>query len=269
MKRFSALVLLMLPTLAARAVLHFGTNEIPPGVLVEFTTPFNGRASFEASKARLPGSLVRAALVLPAGCTNLLKPCPLLIVSVPSGGSALNGMRAMTNIALREGWAVLAADGPRVAEQADTIQLGWGMLSSALDQLSRTWPRAKQWPVACAGFSGGAKRSAAVAAAMTHDGWHVTGVFMGGCNEDRASLGQQLFSPGPAFKRVPLFLSNGEQDPIAGPQPGAAVRDSMLRSGFTTVRMETYPGGHRLHEEHLRDALRWFRENEPKPPGRR
>lgn len=269
MRRITTLLLLGLATLPVQAALHFGTNEIPPGMVVEFSVPINGRAGGELSRARVPASFVRGALVLPPNYTNLLKPCPLLIVSVPSGGSAIGGMRAMTNIAWREGWAVLAADGPKVAVETDTIQFGWGMLSSALDHLARTWPQSKQWPVACAGFSGGAKRSAAVAAAMTHDGWHISGVFMGGCNEDRATLGQQLFSPGPAFKQVPMFLSNGNQDPIAGPGPGAMVRDSMIRSGFSNVRMETYDGSHRLDSEQLRQALRWFREHEPKSlPGR-
>ncbi|MEY2409957.1 MAG: hypothetical protein QOF48_2627 [Verrucomicrobiota bacterium] len=265
MKRFCALLPLLLFTTAASAALHFGTNEISPGSVVEFKVAPNGRALFELGQARVTASTIRGALILPAGFTNLLKPCRLLIVSVPSGGSAISGMRAMTNVALREGWAVLAADGPPVAVETDTIQFGWGMLSSVLDHLARTWPQARRWPVVCAGFSGGAKRSAAVAAAMTHEGWHLAGVFMGGCNEDRATLGQRLFAPGPSFKRVPMFLSAGESDPIAGPKPTGVVRDSMVQSGFANVRLETYPDGHRFHSEHLRDALRWFLENEPKP----
>jgi len=86
-------------------------------------------------------------------------------------------------------------------------------------------------------------------------------VFMGGCNEDRATLGMSLFQPGPAFKRVPMFLSNGDGDPIAGIEAGTRVRDSMMRSGFQNVRLESHPGEHRLNKEHLRDALVWFEQN--------
>jgi len=265
MKPLITIGVLLLSTGATRAALHFGTNEIPPGRIIEFTAPLNGRARMEAAEARVAVTFVRGALMVPAGCTNLLKPCPVLIVSVPSGGSAISGMRAMTNAAWQNGWAVLAADGPKVAVDMDTIQFGWGMLSSALDHFARSWPPAKQWPVACAGFSGGAKRSAAVAAALTRDGWRVIGVFMGGCNEDRATLGLELFTPGPTFKKVPMFLSNGTSDSIAGPKQAAMVRDSMLKSGFATVRLESYSGGHRLHEDHLREALRWFREWNPMP----
>jgi len=269
MQRLLPFCLLWLTTFGAPAALHFGTNEIPPGVVVEFHAPMNARAGGELSRARVSATFVRGALVLPAHYTNLLKPCPLLIVSVPSGGSAISGMRAMTNIALREGWAVLAAEGPKVAVETDTLQFGWGMLSSALDHLSRTWPPTRKWPVACAGFSGGAKRSAEVAAAMTHDGWHISGVFMGGCENDRATLGYQRFNPGPAYKRVPMFLSSGTQDPIGGPVQGADTRDSMIRSGFSNVRLEFYNDGHRLDTEQLRLALRWFRELETDSlPGR-
>ncbi len=188
------------------------------------------------------------------GPTNYLRDKPYC----PSGGSAIDWMRSVTNRAFKEGWAVLAADGPKVGVNDDTVQFGWAVLSSALDQFTRTWPQAKQWPVACAGFSGGAKRSAAVAAAMTRDGWRVVGVFLGGCNEDRATLGLQLFQPGPQFKQVPFFLSNGASDPIANPQHASTVAESMRANGFVNLRLESYPGGHRQHNDHLTEALQWF-----------
>ncbi len=254
------LVLFMVPFHGHAQRLHFGTNVVTPGKVIEFTASLNGRAQTEVSRLRLFGANARGAWIAPEGLTNLLRPCPLLIASVPSGGSAIDWLRSITNRAFKEGWAVLAADGPKVSVNDDTIQFGWAMLSTVLDQFTRTWPQARQWPVACAGFSGGAKRSAAVAAAMSHDGWRVIGVFMGGCNEDRATLGLQLFQPGQHFKQVPFFLSNGTSDPIAGPQQAAAVAESMRRSGFQTIRLESYAGGHRQDNDHLSDALRWFQQ---------
>ena len=224
--------------------LRFGTNVAAPGEIVRFA----------ARQAK-------GALVLPEGYTNLLKPGRLLVLSVPSGGSAISALPGITNVALSQGWAVLAADGPKVAVEDDTIQRGWSMLSSVLQELARTWPQSKRWKVACAGFSGGAKRSAAVAAAMTKDGWRVVGVFMGGCNEDRATLGMSLFQPGPAYKKVSMFLSNGDSDPIANVEAGTRVRDSMARSGFQNIRLEHYPGEHRLNKDHVREALMWFDQN--------
>ena len=262
------LLLLVVPLCGHAQQLHFGTNIVAAGKVIEFTAPLNGRALTEVSRLRLGGSKARGAWMAPEGLTNLLRPCPLLIASVPSGGSAIGWMRSITNRALKEGWAVLAADGPKVSVNDDTIPFGWAMLSSVLDQFVRTWPQAKQWPVACAGFSGGAKRSAAVAAAMSHDGWRVIGVFMGGCNEDYATLALQLFQPAQSFKQVPFFLSNGSSDPIANPQQAAAVAESMRRSGFQMIRLETYVGGHRQNSDHLSDALRWFQKVGPARPER-
>ena len=257
--------LALLPLSAMGQRLHFGTNLLSAGSVITFSAPLNPKAGMEVSRLGLTGSSAKGAFVAPAGLTNLLKPRPLLILSVPSGGSAIGAIRGVTNEALNAGWVVLAADGPKVGVNDDTIQFGWAMLSSVLDQFTRHWPQAKQWPVACAGFSGGAKRSAAVAAAMTRDGWRVIGVFMGGCNEDRATLGVELFQPGDRFKLVPFFLSNGGSDRIASPQHAATVAESMRRTGFTRLRLESYDGGHRLHNEHLDQALRWFQSNQPAP----
>jgi len=237
--------------------LHFGTNIVRAGEMVRFVAPLNIRARAEAGHRSGEGA--RGALFLPAGLTNLARPQPLLIVTVPSGGSSIRWLPAVTNVAWQEGWAVLAADGPKVPVNEDTIQWGWAMLSSVLDHVTRTWPQTKQWPVVCAGFSGGAKRAAAVGAALTHEKFNVTGIFLGGCNEDRATLGMTLFLPGERYKEVPFFLSNGAADPIAGPAHAEGVVQLMRRTGFTRIKQATYEGGHRFNSEHLREALRWFR----------
>lgn len=259
MKAVITLPLLLAPFSGDAATLRFGTNEVLPGRPTHFFTPPNAKARWEAARSQLKVDWVAGAFVVPNGF-DLAKAWPLLIVSVPSGSSSIASLKQYTNVALTEGWVALAIDGPRLKPEQDTIEWGWAMLASGLEHLSRTWPQTKQWPVACAGFSGGAKRSAAVAAAMTKDNFRVIGVFMGGCNEDRVTLGQQLFQPGPQFKNVPLFLSNGTADPIANPKHGAAVKASMERSGFNRIRLEAYNSGHRLDQEHLRAALIWFRE---------
>ena len=256
--RWSWCIVLALAASAHGQTLHFGTNRVAPGQIVEFAAPPNEAARREASKIGRTAGSIRCAFILPPGCTNLVRPFPLLIFSVPSGAGAIRQMRSMTNAAALEGYIIFAADGPKVDLGLDTIQWGAAMVASGLDQLTRTWPPVRQWPIACAGFSGGAKRSAAEAAALTRDNWRVVGVFMGGCNEDMATLGARLFEPGSHFKSVPMFLSNGEADPIANPQQGAAVKESMTRAGFTNVRLQTHEGKHELRQEHLRQALQWF-----------
>jgi hypothetical protein len=266
-----ALVFLF-PLLAFSQTLHFGTNLITPGVVTEFAAPLNMKARYEVSRIKLQATHAQGALLLPEGF-DLRKPWPLLIINVPSGGRSIPMMRAYTNAAWSLGYAVLAADGPQVAQNLDSTQFGWSMLASVLEQMVRTWPQTKTWPMAPAGFSGGAKRAAMVAAAMMHDRYRVMGIFMGGCNideslgQDRASYGFKLYQPGEAFKQVPIFLSNGRTDGIAGPERADEVLKSMRNSGFRNVRPETYEGGHQLNQENLKAALGWFKSSTAKPQG--
>jgi len=71
----------------------------------------------EAARAEIARTgkapVATGALVLPPGYTNLSKPCALLIISVPSGGSAISRLASVTNVGLPQGWAMLAADGDR------------------------------------------------------------------------------------------------------------------------------------------------------------
>jgi hypothetical protein len=257
-------LVLLIPISAFCQTLHFGTNLITPGVITEFSAPLNMKARYEVSRIKLQATHAQGALLLPEGF-DLRKPWPLLIVNVPSGGRSIPMMGAYTNVALSLGYAVLAADGPQVPQQLDSIQFGWSMLASVLEQMVRTWPQTKTWPMMPAGFSGGAKRAATVAAAMMHDRYRVGGIFVGGCNideslgEDRATFGFKQYQPGEAFKFVPIFLSNGRTDPIAGPERAAEVRSSMQNSGFRNVRAEIYDGGHQLNQENLKAALLWFK----------
>ena len=183
---------------------------------------------------------------------------PLLVVGTSSGGSAIAAMRAFTNVALTEGWVVLAADSPQATAAEDHQDWNWAMLSSVLDYLNKAWPESKRWPVACAGFSGGAKRSALTAAQLMKDRYFVVGTFMGGCNEDLASSAFRIYHPGDSFKKVPIFLSSGGSDPIATPEQTAAVKLSLERDGFKQVRLVSYEGGHALDAQQLRLALKWF-----------
>ena len=125
-------------------------------------------ARYQVSRLKINATHAQGALILPEGF-DLRKPWPLLIVNVPSGGRAIPMIRAYTNAALAPGYAVLAADGPQVSQNLDSVQFGWSMVASVLEHVVRTWPQAKTWPMAPVGFSGGAKRAATVAAAMMHD----------------------------------------------------------------------------------------------------
>ena len=86
---------------------------------------------------------------------------------------------------------------------------------------------------------------------MMKENYPVIGMFMGGCNEDLASLGLKLSQPGEQFKQVPIFLSSGTTDPIATPEQHATVKQSMRRTGFEKIRLENYEGTNQKHQEAL------------------
>jgi predicted esterase len=234
------------------------TNVTTPSKHVDLVVPLTSVASREAAKAGTRPASLKAVVDIPANF-DARRAWPVLLVCAPSGSSAVRAAQWYTNTAFAAGWVVIAVDGPKVAMEQDNSVFAWAMIQSLLAELRRSWPQSKQWPFAVGGFSGGAKRSAMVATEMARQGDYVCGVFMGGCNEDRATVGIQVARPPQTFLNVPMFLSNGSTDPIAGPAEGKKVKDSMEATGFRRVRLETYDGGHKLDTNHLALALEWFR----------
>jgi len=252
-------LLLSLPAVALAGPAPATTNPPSPPKIIQLAVPVNRRASIEASQAGVRGvATLKAIVALPEGF-DPRRPWPVLLVTAPSGSSAVQSLAAYTNVALAQGWVVAAIDGPKVSVEKDHNVFAWAMISSLLEQLRTSWPESKQWPFACAGFSGGAKRAAMTAAEMMRQQDVVIGVFMGGCNNDRATVGFEYSRPGQGFLNVPMFLSNGTRDPIAGPAHGAEVKRLMEQTGFKRVRLEIYDDQHRLSTNHVRMALEWFR----------
>ena len=252
------LLLLLLPALALAAT----TNRPAPPRVLSLFVPANNAVFYAAQHAgaAAPSSL-NAVIALPEGF-DPKQPWPLLLVTAPSGASAVQALRGYTNVALAEGWLVAAVDGPKVSVQKDDSVFAWAMISALVEHTRRLWPQSRTWPLACAGFSGGAKRAAMTAANLTRQHDPVLGGFMGGCNEDRATVGLYVARPGESFLDVPMFLSNGRNDPIAGLSSGLQVKQSMEQVGFRNVRLQSHAGGHQLDTNDLRAALQWFR---PRP----
>lgn len=247
------------PSRTAPVARRLGTNELAGGRPLAYRAPLSAYARAQVPRLGTNVPFVSAVLVLPPDWSERSS-VPVLVVCSSSGAPAIPQLKGYTEAALAEGWAVLAADGPPLRADVDTVLWNAGTVGSALDYLHVALPESRAWPLALGGFSGGAKRAVCVAAALMQARRPVLGVFLGGCNEDRATTGALLFGPGPAYFSTPMFLSNGENDPIAGPGQAAVVQASMTRSAFKRTRLETYPGGHRLHAPHVREALRWFLE---------
>jgi hypothetical protein len=246
---------------AQKAGATFAGVRVTPGATVRANVPLSPQQQSYVSEAgnAVPPHTV-ATFAAPPGF-DPAKAWPVLVIFSTSDHNRQNGMDLVQfyrDSALAEGWALLAGDGPNPAPR-DTA--GWraGHTLAAIDALQRSFPGAKNWPIAVAGYSGGAKRAGNIAPLLVLAGCRVTGIFLTGINEDRLSEAYRKFRPGSGFLRTPIYLSSGEADPTARLRDHYQVRASMQRSGFTNVRHEVFAGGHIVKPAEVRAALRWFR----------
>lgn len=239
----------------------FAGVPVTSGATVQAEVPLSEtEKSYAAEGGNAVPAHAVAVLAVPAGF-DPRKSWPVLVVFSTSDSKRLNRddlADFYRETALAKGWLVLAGDGPMTAQQDSS---GWraAMTLAALDALHRGFPGARDWPVACAGFSGGAKRAALLAPLLQLAGCRLAGVFLTGMNEDRLSKGYREFKPGADFLSTRIFISTGSADNVARPADQAAVIASMQRTGFSRIRQETFPGGHEVNRAHVAAALRWFR----------
>jgi hypothetical protein len=233
--------------------------KIPENQILQFPVQLTREARIALAAKNQVVDYVKAAIAVPRNFDPEL-PYPILLISGSSDGdgSSIKMMPVYTNIALRLGWIVVAADGPHGKPVLDTPAWRWALASSLLEHMHKSWPKSRRWPVAAAGVSGGGKWSGVLGAILAQKQFNLIGVFMGAVNQDLASEAAKLYEPALRYKRTPIYLSSGTDDKIATPQHHSEVRESLLNTGFQTVRMETFKGGHALSETDLRKALNWF-----------
>ncbi|MDP9291480.1 MAG: hypothetical protein M3O82_03845 [Verrucomicrobiota bacterium] len=241
-------------TLSGQSIVGGGTVEIHFPVAKYFQDI--------ASKGGNPRAETgRAVLAFPPGF-NPARTWPILIVTSTSDFHITSPMdvKLYRDAAMSEGWVILAPDAT-IKPRIDSTQWRLGMLAAALDTVWRQWPQSAQWPVAFAGFSGGAKRTGTLGSMLAvGKPVNVRGFFLAGINEDRLAAGYKTFHPARNFLNVPIWLSSGANDRIATPTAHASVRSSLEHAGFQNVRLEQFKGVHEVQTAEVRRALRWFRE---------
>lgn len=269
--RLSILLLVLLGfALATEAEDQSVTNvtyKIRPNVIHEFAVPLTAAAKVGVATSKNQAvEMAKAAIAVPLGFDPEI-PHPILVVVATSDGlaSSLSAMPYFTNAALRLGYVVLAADGPYGKPPNDNPAWRWAMLSSLLEHTQKSWPGSRKWPIACAGFSGGGKWAGVIGAILSQKGFNLIGVFQGGVNQDMASQAAKLYDPAARYKKTPIFLSSGSDDPVATPDQHFQVKESLEENGFTNVRLDTYKGGHEMDARELQNALKWFIEEYSKP----
>jgi len=285
-KIFCALASLAFSASAFPADLSFAGVPLTPGATVSANVPLSGlEKSYVAEGGNAVPPYTVAMLAVPSGF-DPKKTWPVLVVFSSSDHQHQNrdDLRMIYRpLALAEGWVLLAGDGPEPAPRQDSS--GWraGHTLAALDALNQSFPGSKQWPIACAGQSGGSKRASYLAPLLAVAGYRIIGIFLEGITQEKMppplespvsnywvtgypsvccegiTDGYRRFQPGRNFLRTPIFLSTGLFDKVATPEQQTAVADSMRRTGFTNIRHTTFPGGHYVLPTQLEKALRWFR----------
>jgi hypothetical protein len=264
--RFRGNVLIAICFLAsvstANAEANFADARVAAGGTVRANVPLSGQEKTYVSEGgnTAPANAV-AVLAVPAGF-DPGKSWPVVVCLSTSDFQRKNRDDLedfYRQAALAEGWVVIAGDGENNPAH-DTA--GWraGMTLAALDALHHSFPGSSNWPIAVAGFSGGAKRAGNLAPLLAVAGNRLIGIFLTGVNEDRLSEGYRTFHPGASFLRTPVYISAGQLDNVARIGDQQNVKRLIERTGFTRVRLESTSYGHAVSRSAIREALRWFRE---------
>ena len=254
----------ILSTLMAAATggsFKFGDVASSPGSIVRANVPLS---ALEKSYAGQGGNRVPPyALAVLATPVNFdpTKSWPVLIPCSTSDFKRQNRddlIQFYQRVGLSEGWVLLAGDGPQHAPK-DTAAWRAAMTMSAIDALHRSFAGSENWPMACAGFSGGGKGAGYVAPFLARNGCRIIGIYLTGVNEDHLSDGYARCQPGADFLRTPIYLSAGHDDRIATTEQQYAVLGLIKRTGFNRIKIGTFHGGHEVNDAQTSLALRWFR----------
>ena len=240
--------------------MRFAGVPVSPGATVRADVPLSAQEKSYASEGGNKAPVNAVAVIAVPRNFDPQESWPVLVVSSTSDFHRLNRddlVQFYRNAALAEGWVILAGDAAEFAARDTT---GWraAMTLAALDALHASFPGSNKWPIAIAGYSGGAKRAGLIAPLLALAGCRMIGIYLTGINEDHLSLGYHQFRPGPAFLNTPIFIGSGKDDRVATPNQQYQVKLSMERTGFRRVRFETFSEGHVVKNSRTIEALRWF-----------
>src|SRR5262249_22493007 len=144
---------------AAHASLNFAGVPFSAGSTVQTNVPLSPEEKSYAGQGGnpVPSSAI-AVLATPANF-DPTKTWPVLIPCSTSDFKRQNRndlVQFYRRVGLAEGWVLLAGDGPQHARN-DTAAWRAAMTMAAIDALHRSFAGSQNWPMACAGFSGGGK----------------------------------------------------------------------------------------------------------------
>jgi hypothetical protein len=251
-------------TLAAEAAegsFNFAGVPFSPGSTVRANVPLSAQEKSYAGQGGNPVPPNAVAVLATPANFDPRKSWPILVACSTSDFKRQNRddlVDFYRRVGLAEGWVLLAGDGPQHARN-DTAAWRASMTLAAIDALHHSFVGSKEWPIACAGFSGGAKGAGSIVPLLARSGCRIIGIYLTGVNQDYLSGGYARSQPGADFLSTPIFVSAGHDDRIATLEQQYDVAGSIKRAGFNRVRIGTFRGGHEVNDPQTSIALRWFR----------
>jgi surfactin synthase thioesterase subunit len=247
---------------AAQTPFNFAGTPFSPGSTVRANVPLSAQEKSYAGQGGNPVPPNAVAVLATPANFDPRKSWPVLVPCSTSDFKRQNRddlVQFYQRVGLAEGWVLLAGDGPQHARN-DTAAWRLAMTLAAIDALHRSFAGSEKWPMACAGFSGGAKGAGSIAPVLARNGCRITGLYLTGVNQDYLSPGYARAQPGADFLSTPIYVSAGHDDQIATLEQQYNVAGSIKRTGFKRVRIGTFRGGHEVNDPQTSIALRWFRE---------
>jgi hypothetical protein len=247
---------------AAQAPFNFAGTPFSPGSIVRANVPLSAQEKSYAVQGGNPVPPNAVAVLATPANFDPRKSWPVLVPCSTSDFKRQNRddlVQFYQRVGLAEGWVLLAGDGPQHARN-DTAAWRLAMTLAAIDALHRSFAGSEKWPMACAGFSGGAKGAGSIAPVLARNGCRITGLYLTGVNQDYLSPGYARAQPGAGFLSTSIYVSAGHDDGIATLEQQYNVAGSIKRTGFNRVRIGTFRGGHEVNDAQTSIALRWFRE---------
>jgi predicted esterase len=246
---------------AAQAPFTFAGAPFSPGSTVRANIPLNAQEKSLAGQGGNPVPQSAVAVLATPANFDPGKNWPVLIICSTSDFKRQNRddlVQFYRRVGLAEGWVLLAGDGPQHARN-DTAAWRAAMTLAAIDAFHHSFAGSEKWPMAAAGFSGGAKGAGSIVPLLARSGCRIIGIYLTGVNQDYLSDGYARSKPGADFLMTPIFVSAGRDDRIATLEQQYNVAGSIKRTGFQRVRIGTFYGGHEVNDAQVSTALRWFR----------
>ncbi len=186
---------------AAESSFKFGGVPFSPGSTVRANVPLSAQEKSYAGQGGNPVPQSAVAVLATPANFDPRKSWPVLVPCSTSDFKRQNRddlVQFYQRVGLAEGWVLLAGDGPQHARN-DTAAWRAAMTMAAIDALRRSFPGSDKWPIACAGFSGGAKGAGSIVPLLARGGCRIIGIYLTGVNQDYLTEGYSRSKPGANF----------------------------------------------------------------------